>query len=293
MPGIYVMAVITTLIGAAMMGAFIYSLSKAEDRRWLLVAALLALPLSPLVYTLVRLPIQHVVNPALEGSRGVLLFVQFLYAPLTEEPAKLLPLLSPALRRQIHAKNFVPFALALGAGFGLGEIWLVASFVAADATYAGMPFYVFTGFLMERLLVLVMHGFFTAAALRGLKLGYPAGGVLAAMLLHLLGNASIALKILDVGGLGAAAWTGIISLLTVLYTLIGMAVLLGWHLGKVPSRAHTHARCPECGTIYPRPFIVMNLPTKRYEQCPGCHHWHWIDRWADPDGSSVVRSKNA
>jgi hypothetical protein len=71
--------------------------------------------------------------------------------------------------------------------------------------------------------------------------------------------------------------------LITLYSLIGVIVLLIWRYGKVPKAAHTHARCPECDTVYPRPVLVMNLPTKRYERCPNCQHWHWIDRWADPD----------
>jgi RsiW-degrading membrane proteinase PrsW (M82 family) len=285
MQGIYTMAQITTALGMLICGLTLWHFTEREDRRMAMLVAALALPLSVATFYLVRVPLISLVNGVLhlDPESVTALIVQFLYAPITEEPAKLLPILLPLLRKRLTAKNAVSFGAASGIGFGIGEIWLIALQVAAAPQFEGMAWYLFTGFLFERLTVLATHAFFTAAAVRGIAMGRPVLGLLAAMLLHLLGNAPIALIALDVGGLGEPAWRSLVSLWVSLYSVIGIIVMLMWRYGPIPKAAHTHARCPECDRVYPRPVLVMNLPKKRYERCPNCNHWHWIERWADPD----------
>ena len=90
------------------------------------------------------------------------------YAPLTEEPAKWLVLLLPFVRRGLDAESAIPLALAIGVGFGIGELWFIAQQVARVPEYAAVPFYMFTGFLGERFAVCFLHGAFIAYAVRQL-----------------------------------------------------------------------------------------------------------------------------
>ncbi len=199
------MAAITTLLVIATYGSLIRALSDRHDRRWLLFAALCTLPLHPLAFYWVRSPLNDWLLTVLDARSGLYQFIAFLYAPLTEEPAKLLPLLIPALRQRITPQTFILFGLSLGLGFGIGEIWFLADRFAQVPSSATLPFYQFTGFLQERFLVCFLHGAFSAIALKWLPTRLFLG-LLAAMALHWLLNAPIFLGAQNVGGIGRANW---------------------------------------------------------------------------------------
>ncbi|MCS6812838.1 MAG: hypothetical protein NZ772_04600, partial [Cyanobacteria bacterium] len=155
--GIYVMAAITTLISASLYGWLIWALSDRRDRQWLLMAAVCTLPLQPLAFYLVRSPLNSWLVTVLDAKPGLYQFIALWYAPLTEEPAKLLPLLIPALRRRVNPHTYIPFGLSLGLGFGIGEIWFLANHIARASALAALPFYQFTGFAQERFIVCFLH----------------------------------------------------------------------------------------------------------------------------------------
>src|ERR1700704_6376030 len=140
MQGIYLAAILTTGIAAAIFVPLIHRLKMPASERLGWRAMARALPMQPLAFYLVRVPLDHWIAAHLGSASTTYRLVTSFYAPLTEEPAKLVPLLIPAIRRDISAANFVRYALAIGFGFAIGEMWLVASFVAGGAAVAGLAF---------------------------------------------------------------------------------------------------------------------------------------------------------
>src|SRR5262249_39903802 len=145
MPGIYLTAILTTIFAAGIFGTLIHFLRMPAKERLLLLATILALPLQPLAFFYVRLPLDHWLIGHLGPHSTAYTWLFTCYAPLTEEPAKLLVLLIPAIRRDIRPENFVRYALAIGLGFAIGEMWFVANRVAQNPQFAHMPFYEFGG----------------------------------------------------------------------------------------------------------------------------------------------------
>ena len=124
--GIHIAAALTMAIGGAIVVPLTCRAVHGSDRRWLLLAMGALMPMCAITYHLVRVPIDHA------GVRGWLgtetlayRLATTLYAPLTEEPSKLWPLLIPVFCRTITYKNVLTIAVALGFGFGLGELWVV------------------------------------------------------------------------------------------------------------------------------------------------------------------------
>ena len=82
MQGIYIAAIITTLIAVSLIGGFIFGLSRKEERLHLLVAFLLTLPMSALAFHLVRMPLDSWLKGLLVGNPDLLGFLRTFYAPL-------------------------------------------------------------------------------------------------------------------------------------------------------------------------------------------------------------------
>lgn len=171
MSGIYIAALITTAIVLALYGSIIKRMRSRASGRLLLLSFLIALPLQPLAFYLVRVPLNNLLAGWLDTGSNLYQFLTTFYAPLTEEPAKLVPLLIPAILRDIRRDNFVRYAMAIGLGFGIGEIWFIAEKLAESPVYAPQPFYQFGGFLGERLVVCLIHGAFLAVSLWRLRSG--------------------------------------------------------------------------------------------------------------------------
>jgi hypothetical protein len=96
-----------------------------------LLAGVLATPLHAASLFLVRMPLHGVLVTALPS--GVLFWVASLYAPLLEEPAKWLVLFLPFIRARLTPANAAGIALAVGLGFGLGEIVNLAALTMLHA----------------------------------------------------------------------------------------------------------------------------------------------------------------
>jgi len=277
MSGIYIAALITTAIVLAFYGSLIRHLKSPADKRLLLLGFLIALPLQPLAFYLVRVPLDRWLVNLLGKDSNLYQILTTLYAPLTEEPAKLLPLLVPAILRVIRRENFARYALAIGLGFGVGEIWFIAERLAGSPVYAPLPFYMFGGFLGERALVCLIHGAFLAVALWRLRSNLFLG-LLGAMALHYFGNFPIFLMQKNAFGLGQTAWQVIVSIWLQLYFFGSIALLARFSgAGSIGRFLFGRARCPECGIVYDRPFFGFNMGPKRYERCRGCKRWHWMN----------------
>src|SRR5215475_13718556 len=111
MQGIYIAALITTALVLAIYGSFILKMKVPVNKRSLLIAFLLVLTAQPLAFYLVRLPLDGLLAGILGKESKIYEFITLFYAPLTEEPAKLIPLLFPFILRDITKENFVRYAM--------------------------------------------------------------------------------------------------------------------------------------------------------------------------------------
>ena len=237
--GLIIAAAIATALALLMIGAVIVRAAPTADRRLLGLAFLLALPLQPLVFYAVRLPIDAAVRSVL-GLSAAWGLVALLYAPLTEEPAKWLALAVPPVRRRLAPTNAIPFALAIGLGFGIGEIWFLAGALVATPNYPDLPFWMFYGFILERLEVCFLHGVFVAAPVVRLAQGksfWP--GALAGVAMHFATNFPIYPARNDVFGLGAAAWALVVMAWVAILVVAGAIMLARLHrrLPRAPAPA--------------------------------------------------------
>ena len=196
MPGIYIMAAITLGLSTLLWGGLVYVLSGRSASY--LGFLLLGLPLSAIVNLLIKRPLGLAVaqmigaepNVGPTTPPGYILFA-FMLAPIFEEAIKLVPLLLPRVRALITSPHAALLAgLALGISFGLGEAAYLAYAIAQNPEYAGLPWYYSTGFLSERLIVILMHGVMTALVVLGLQRGkwWVLLGYLAAVAVHGLLN---------------------------------------------------------------------------------------------------------
>src|SRR5215470_11389718 len=237
--GLIIAAALATALALATIGAIAWRISPPADRRVLALAFLLALPLQPLAFYAVRLPLDAVIRPAL-GLGTTWAVIALFYAPLTEEPAKWLVLAVPAVRRAIAPANAVPLALAIGLGFGIGEIAFLAHAIVASPGYPDLPFWMFYGFVIERLEVCLLHGAFVAFPIIRLAQGksfWP--GALAGVAMHFATNFPIYPARTDVFGLGAAAWALVVMAWVAILVVAGAIMLARLHrrLPRAPAPA--------------------------------------------------------
>ncbi len=276
MHGIYLTAVLTACVAFVVFGALIHKLRLPANERLLWLAAAVALPLQPLAFYFVRVPLDHWLVAHLGTTSATYNWLISFYAPLTEEPAKLVPLLIPAIRHDMSATNFVRYALAIGLGFAIGEMWFVAHRVAQVPALAALPFYQLGGYVAERLMTCIFHSAFVSVALWRLRRRF-ALGFAGAMALHWLGNFPILLMAWNVGGLGKTFWMVFVQCWLLFYFFATLALLSYFAFGRVVRAGIFYGRkdCPECGGDYDAPLFALNFGPTRYERCPHCRRWHW------------------
>jgi hypothetical protein len=277
MHGIYIMGIVTTVFALLLIGGILLYRTSRKEWWFLFLVFAMVLPMQPLVYYLIRIPLDRWLHSLL-GLNTVYKVITTFYAPLTEEPAKLWILLLPWIASRIDEKNYIRIAIAIGLGFGIGEMWFVAYEVSKIPEYTGMPWYYFLGYLNERTMVCFFHGAFTMVALKFLKKRFILG-FLGAVGLHYLANLPIFLARVDPLGWGEYTWGIILSVWIPVY-LIAMGLMVtylgtgGFNLGR---GIYGTDICPDCGKEYNKPlFLAVNLLNKRYERCPHCKKWHMM-----------------
>ena len=276
MPGIYLTAILTTVIAAAIFGPLIHRLPLPANERFLWLATGLVLPLQPLVFYFVRIPLDHWLVAQLGSASATYGWLTTFYAPLTEEPAKLVPLFIPVIYRDISATNFVRYALAIGLGFAIGEMWFIADRVARVPALGALPFYQFGGYVTERLMVCVFHATFVSVALWRLRRRL-ALGIAGAMAMHWLGNFPIFLMARNAGSLGHPFWAVACQCWVWSYFIAALALLFYFGFRRVVAAKMFNGRrdCPDCGGDYDTPLFSLNFGRTCYERCPHCRRWHW------------------
>jgi len=276
MPGIVITAIGVAVAATLLYGGVLVWRAPRAERPLLVLCYLLQLPVSAAAFYLVRVPLdEHLVRPLIGGTE-VYWWGRVLYAPLTEEPGKLWPLLIPWIATQVTRENATRVAMALGLGFGVGEIGFVASLVLGSPEVAARAWYEFGGFINERFLVCLIHGLFTSMTLLGWKrwrIGF-AGGLALSMLLHLLGNLPILLGARGLLGGDPMVSAIIIQLWVVAFWIAGavMLLILDPRIAGIPLPGKP-VICPKCGEGHQRTLIAFNLGWKRYERCPHCGKW--------------------
>ena len=288
MPGIYYTFVLTALMAIAVFVPLIHLLRLPANERLLWLAALIVLPLQPLAFYYVRLPLDHWLAAHLGNTSAVYYWLRTCYAPLTEEPAKLFPLLIPAIRRDIQPANFVRYALAIGLGFALGEMWFVADRVARVPQFAGLPFYQFGGYVGERLMTCVFHSAFVSLSLWRLRRRFALGFAGAAAA-HWLGNLPILLLSPKAAGFEKAIRMAFVEAWLVLYFFAAAALLAYFAFGRVaPTKLFFgRRRCPACLEEFDPPIFGLNFGTTRYERCPHCRRWNWTKPATPPKSKTA------
>lgn len=292
---IYIMAAVTSALALAAWGGLLWQISPKDSRRtWILALLAGGLVMSPLAFFVVRRPLlieplePLFFQPGWNAGCWAIVkdVIGLCFAPLTEEPAKLVPWLvllalgAPLLPTR---KMVAALALAIGLGFAVGEIWLVAYLIAQanDPKLAGLAWYDFGGFCSERLMTCLSHALFALPTVSWSRRGWRWGvlGVVFGMLLHWFGNAPIALMHRQVFGWRPEVWSIIASLWVVAFAIAGLLSLVAAAAGrKMLKRILSHRMvCPGCGETYRQPILMgLNFGMYRYEPCGVCHKWHWV-----------------
>ncbi len=272
-PGIAIATLITAALALLLVGVGLWRMTQPADRGRLAMGFALTLPLNPAVFWLLRIPLHRALIDML-GAEGVMRWLPLLYAPVTKEAAKWVMLL--ALFPHPRPTLALPAALAIGLGFGIGEIGLLAERFAQNPAVAALPFWMFGGFLGERLSVCVIHGLFIAPLAFALARGRGAvPAALFGMAAHLALNAPILLISASPLGLPTEVWQVAVSLWLTLMLVAGLAWAITAHRHAGGRSPLGESDCPECGKRYPRPLLALNLGAWRYERCP-CRSWHRV-----------------
>lgn len=107
------------------------------------------------------------------NNNYVLFLVYFpiwvLIVGITEELFKIIPIAIPRFKEEMKSSELtkVQIGWSLGIGFGIGEIWYLAFLIALDPNFEGIRWFLFTGFLFERVLVVILHAGMTILTLYG------------------------------------------------------------------------------------------------------------------------------
>lgn len=182
--GIYVAAILATVISVLLWGGLVYWFSKRQSKY--LVLMLITLPLSTIVNLWVKKPIYEFlltsfnISPELSIATPLWFILLVLFIPpFTEEAIKLSPLVAKKVRKMINMSSALWIGMAFGMGFGIGEIWYLSWRISMLPEYAGYPFYYFLGFINERTICVFFHGVMTAVVVtsfvkggKGLLIGY-------------------------------------------------------------------------------------------------------------------------
>jgi hypothetical protein len=230
--GILIAAIITTVLAIIVVGGFIRYLSPSTPHWLLILTFLSALPAQPVAFYFIRLPLHELLTQWM-GTGAMLTAITLFYAPFIEEPAKWFSLVLPSLRKKMKAESAVAIALSVGLGFGVGEIWFIAEQLSRSPQLAALPFWQFSGFLLERLQVCFLHGAFIALVFKRFAEGesvWPAA--LLGVALHFALNFPIFLASANVPPFGREVW----PLLLLAYVLLFTVACVLWVLRLARER---------------------------------------------------------
>lgn len=281
---IYITAILTTILSLFGWGWLVFYKTKKEEIKLFFILFCLQLPISFLVLYFIRTPWTDFLVQELGKSSPYILVEKLFEAPILEELAKLWPLLIPFFWRKITKENALKVGLALGFGFGIGEIWTIAHMTAANSGFANYNWYEFTGFISERFIVSFLHGAITGLGLMLIR-NKSKLWILFPMFLHFLLNGPIFLKLIDFGGLiaknekaGEMFWTVALSIWVSIFFIAILTIFLLKSFSKGKSRLKDFIygkgdKCSHCKKTYENPSWALNFLFFKYKKCPNCGRW--------------------
>jgi len=239
--------------------SYILRIGEKKDYSRLFAAVLLTLPLAPLAYYGLNIPLDNVILTIFRRDSDWYKFIKIGYGPIIKESIKLVPLMLPFIRRRISSKNFVAFGMALGLGFGISEIWLTAFQTSYIPDNLMLPIgYLLLGFIAERLMFCFLQGAFTALVLShgkqrwGIGLGKAIG-------LHLLVVAPLYLSQMNILSISPRVWRTILPLYLVFFFICMIFMLIYLRSGVQGIReifVRADINCTKCGEPYKRTFWI-------------------------------------
>lgn len=282
MAGIYIAAIITIFILLCLVGVLIVKRLTSWDRLYAVLSMILAGAAFFGAYYLLRLPLNQAIHTLFQTDATGYRWIASLYAPLTEEPAKWIVLIPLLIAGKIKSDNKAVWAISLGFGFGIGEILFLAQSIASNPQSSGLPWYYSNGFIVERLMVCFIHSALILIAIEAIT-SRKYWLILLTPVFHWLLNMSIFLSIQFPFNDGGAIWSQLLWTWTTLFLLASLIYLGSRLLNTARRKAAIFGRavCPECQTLYVRPFIGMNRVGKRYERCPNCKQNHWTTLYVE------------
>ncbi len=230
MHSIYIAALITTIFSIFIAGIISLKISKRE-LRYLLSLGLISLPESYIAFNFIRTPIDNLIkqffniSPFLRQPPFWYFLIQLLNTPITEELMKLTSLVIPFFRRNITKDNRIAAGMILGLGFGIGEMWLIATWFSRDTSILNYHWYQLGGYIFERILSCFSHGVFTVIAIRGLGNKFIKY-IIYAMGLHALSNLPIILFSAGFIRLDKIIFQHLMSIYLLVF-MLGLGLILG------------------------------------------------------------------
>lgn len=176
---VYIAALIATfgILLLVVVFARVLGFEKVERKYWLFIA--LALPLSPIVNVLIKAPLYNMLLLS-SGAVGdtakltlTVIILTLLLVGFTEEAMKITPLLARNIWRLCRQRRLYSLIVGwcLGVGFGISEAWYIAYGVSLSPEIGGYPFYMYSGYIVERVAVAFIHGGMTMIAVYGAHWG--------------------------------------------------------------------------------------------------------------------------
>ena len=237
MPGIHIVAIVAVVVALAAIGTFIVLLARGRNLGLLAALVAIQLPMSAVGLLALRSPIDTAVR-GMGLDPWLLLFVQSWYAPITEEPLKFLPFLIPVVFQAIEQSDNprLPIAagMALGLGFGVGEIGYLAWAFGQNPQVAALGPEQFGGFLIERVLTCFLHGAMTATAI-WLWLHGKRWGIVVSINIHYAINLPIYLAAQRAFGLDRPTWN-LVAVSWIIIATIALALWIVWMIRNPPRR---------------------------------------------------------
>jgi hypothetical protein len=282
MPGIYIAAILTIALSLGVLGLTIVKRIPPSER---LLAALGVIGGAAVffgAFYLLRIPLNNLFQSLMKGYPAWYYFGSTFYAPLTEEPAKWILLVPLFLAGKINRENKGAWAICLGFGFGMGEIMFLARGIASDPQTLSLAWYQSSGFIVERLMVCFIHSALILIAAEAL-IHKKLWGMVLALVFHWLLNFPIYLSYQYPLDAARNVWGQLLWTWNTLF-FVGAMIYLGQSLLTPEQRIAAFlgkAVCPECQTLYVRPWWGINRIGKRYERCPQCKHYHWTTLYVE------------
>lgn len=287
-PGIYIAAVISAILVVGAWGNVLLKKAEHTERRFLILLFLSQLPMSALVYYVIRFPVAQWYTAFFPKGTDIWLLLKSFEAPLTEEPGKLLPLILPSvllrLKNYPDRKPALLAGMALGLGFGVGEILFLAYVLPQwRQDVLAYPWYYFGGSIVERFLVSFLHAVMTGIAASGIAKGFRQGatGIAYAMGLHYILNIPAIipgfspLRPFFKDPLALAVYQQVKWLYFLALFVFCFFIAWKWIEGRFPTAEMFLGKCicHHCGKEFEPSFFGFSLGVASGLRCPHCKKW--------------------